>query len=110
MGVETGIPEALQEAFAVTGTSHIVAISGANLTLVAGIFAALARRIGGRKRELALTVTAVWLYTLLVGAAAAVVRAAIMASLALLARHEERKITGRPRWLPPPSPCLPGTR
>ena len=68
LGVETGIPEALQEAFAVTGTSHIVAISGANLTLVAGIFAALARRIGGRKRELALTVTAVWLYTLLVGA------------------------------------------
>ncbi|MGC9400343.1 MAG: ComEC/Rec2 family competence protein [Anaerolineae bacterium] len=94
LGVESGIPQALNEAFEATGTSHIVAISGFNLTIVAGVFVALARRIGGRKLELPLALAGVWLYTLLVGAAAAVVRAAVMGSVAILSRHAERTVHG----------------
>ena len=36
----------------------------------------------------------VWIYTVLVGASAAVVRAAVMASVAVLARHEGRGVHG----------------
>lgn len=94
LGVESGIPEELNAAFSATGTSHIVAISGFNLTLVAGVLAVLARRFLGRKGELPVALGGVWLYTVLVGASAAVVRAAVMGSLAIIARREERPIHG----------------
>lgn len=94
LGVESGIPEDLNEAFSTTGTSHIVAISGFNLTLIAGVFAVLARRVFGRRGEMPVAVGGVWLYTFLVGASAAVVRAAVMGTLALLARREERPVHG----------------
>lgn len=94
LGVESGIPEDLDAAFSTTGTSHIVAISGFNLTLIAGVFAVLARRIFGKQGELPVALSGVWLYTFLVGASAAVVRAAVMGSLAILARREERPVHG----------------
>ncbi|MBN1260700.1 MAG: ComEC/Rec2 family competence protein [Anaerolineae bacterium] len=94
LGVETGIPEDLNDAFAATGTSHIVAISGFNLTIVAGVWAALARRMVGRRAELPMSLSGIWLYTLLVGGAAAVSRAAVMASVALVARHAGRRVHG----------------
>jgi competence protein ComEC len=40
LGVETGIPESVQAAFKDTGTSHVIAISGFNMTILAGLFAA----------------------------------------------------------------------
>ncbi len=94
LGVESGIPERLDEAFSATGTSHIIAISGFNLTLVAGMFAGLARRLKKRQLVLPLALVGIWLYTLLVGASAAVLRAAVMASVALVAQHKGRKVHG----------------
>ena len=94
LGVESGIPQDLNDAFSATGTSHIVAISGFNLTLIAGVLAAFARRAFGKKGELPVALAGVWLYTLLVGASAAVVRAAVMGSLAILARRENRPLHG----------------
>lgn len=94
LGVESGIPAAVTEAFATTGTSHIVAISGFNLTIVAGIFLALAHRLVGRRWEAPVALAGIWLYTALVGAGAAVVRAALMGSVAILARREERRVHG----------------
>ena len=41
LGVESRIPEDLEEAFRETGTAHIVVISGFNVTIVAGLFAVL---------------------------------------------------------------------
>jgi len=38
LGVESGIPESVQKAFRETGTTHIIAISGFNITIVAGFF------------------------------------------------------------------------
>lgn len=94
LGVESGIPDTLNEAFAATGTSHIVAISGFNLTIIAGVFIELARRAVGRKSEVPLALAGVWLYTLLVGASAAVVRAAVMGSVAVISRRAERSVHG----------------
>jgi competence protein ComEC len=94
LGVETGIPGDLDEAFAATGTSHIVAISGFNLTLIAGLFAALAGRLLPRPFEGPVALGGMWLYTLLVGASSAVVRAAVMGSVVILARVAERRVHG----------------
>ncbi len=94
LGVEWGIPQDLDEAFAATGTSHIVAISGFNLTIVAGLFAALARTLFGRRRETWIALGGLWSYTFLVGGGAAVLRAAVMGSLVILARREGRPLHG----------------
>ena len=94
LGIETGIPSALVEAFRATGTSHIVVISGFNMTLVAGILTRLALRLFDRRRAFWIAVAGVALYTVLVGASAAVVRAAAMALLCLWARRLGRVTYG----------------
>ena len=87
LGVDSGIPRDLMDDFATTGTTHIIAISGFNLTIVAGVFAGLARRLVGRRRAFFVASASVAIYTVLVGASASVVRAAVMAFLFLWARY-----------------------
>lgn len=94
LGVESGIPDSLDAAFAATGTSHIVAISGFNITIIAGVFAQLARRVGGRRTEAWLALTGVGVYAVLVGGSAAVLRAAFMGGVVIFARLSERRIHG----------------
>ncbi len=94
LGIETGIPQPVQEAFKETGTTHIIAISGFNIAIVAALFAnGFGKILGPRNGALAATL-AIGLYTILVGADAAVVRAAIMGGLSLLARQAGRRQTG----------------
>ncbi len=50
LGVETGISPQVLEAFRVTGTSHIIAISGFNFAVVAGLFVLVFGRLLGRWR------------------------------------------------------------
>ena len=87
LGVETGIPDDLMDDFSATGTTHIIAISGFNITIIAGIFAGLARRLFGQRRATWVAIAGVAVYTVFVGASAAVVRAALMGVLYLLAQH-----------------------
>jgi competence protein ComEC len=61
---------------------------------LAGLVAALMRRLAGPRRSLWLTLGVIALYTLLVGASASVVRAAIMGSLALVAQRLGRSAQG----------------
>jgi competence protein ComEC len=91
LGVETGIPADLMADFSATGTTHIIAISGFNISIIAGLFSGLSTRLFGRRRAMPLAVTGIILYTLLVGASAAVVRAAIMGSLYVIAIHYGRQ-------------------
>ncbi|MGD2143063.1 MAG: DNA internalization-related competence protein ComEC/Rec2 [Anaerolineae bacterium] len=94
LGAESGIPEDLMQDFAATGTTHIIAISGFNITIVAGIFAGVSERILDRRRAVWVAVGAVVLYTILVGASAPVVRAAVMGLLYLLGRWLGRATYG----------------
>jgi len=87
LGIESGIPRDLYEQFNLTGTSHVIVISGSNIALVSAIllllFSAIAR---GRKTIAAIfTLAGIGLYVLLVGADAAVVRAGIMGGLYVIA-------------------------
>lgn len=94
LGIESDIPADLYEDFSKTGTTHIIAISGFNITLIANLTIALARRIFGSRRGLWIAGAIIAVYTILVGADAAVVRAAVMGGLALVARYWGREALG----------------
>jgi len=94
LGVDTGLSRKLQDAFKNTGTAHIIAISGFNIALIAGIFFSIFKNLLGEKPGAAAAILGIFLYTLLVGTDAAVVRAAIMGSLSLLARQLGRRSHG----------------
>jgi competence protein ComEC len=82
LGERAGISRELANAFAVSGTTHLLAISGFNMTLV-GTAVALALRGRARPTTSAVaTVGAIVLYSVLVGLGPSVMRAALMASVA----------------------------
>jgi competence protein ComEC len=84
LGERAAVDADLATAFARSGTSHLLAISGFNMTLVAAAVALLAR---GRLRPpftAFLTVSCVIAYSVLVGLAPSVARAAVMAVVASL--------------------------
>ncbi|HNQ95439.1 MAG TPA: ComEC/Rec2 family competence protein [Anaerolineales bacterium] len=91
LGVDTGLTKELQGAFKNTGTAHIIAISGFNISIIAGIFFTMFSRFFGPRWGSALAVLGIVFYTLLVGGDAAVVRAAIMGTFALFARQIGRR-------------------
>jgi competence protein ComEC len=91
LGDESGIPPQVQEAFVATGTSHIIAISGFNMAIIAGLFTLAFSRLLGRRWGIFAAMLGLGLYTALVGASASVLRAAIMGSFALVARQFGRR-------------------
>jgi len=94
LGIETGIPKPVQEAFKETGTSHVIAISGFNITIIAGLFATFFGRLLNPRKGAVAAVLGITIYTVLVGADAAVVRSAIMGGLSLFARQVGRRQHG----------------
>ncbi len=94
LGVDTGLPKDLQQAFKNTGTAHIIAISGFNIAIIAGLFFTLFSRTLGQVRGSIAAILGIALYTFLVGADAAVVRAAIMGGLSLTIRQFGRRNDG----------------
>ncbi|HEY54514.1 MAG TPA: ComEC family competence protein, partial [Caldilineae bacterium] len=87
LGIESGIPRELYDDFNLTGTSHVIVISGSNIAIVSGILLGLFLRLFGRRKRIAVLVTigGIILYALLVGADAAVTRAALMGILFVIA-------------------------
>jgi competence protein ComEC len=90
IGLRDRVDRDLAAAFTTAGVSHIVAISGWNIAIVAAVVGALLRsRLGRRGRSL-VTLAAIVAYTLFAGASPSVVRAAVMAAVVLLARESGR--------------------
>ena len=89
IGLRDLVDRDLAAAFTTAGVSHVVAISGWNIAIVAAAVAAAAGRVGRRRRSV-LTVVAIAVYVLFAGASASVVRAALMAGVVLLARETGR--------------------
>lgn len=90
LGSRKGIPEDLQMAFQRVGLTHIVAISGYNISLViAAVFAIFS--FVPLKKRIYLSIFCITLFVVLVGASAAVVRAALMGSLAMVGLYSGRK-------------------
>jgi competence protein ComEC len=92
LGSERGISPAIADAFSRVGASHVIAISGFNMALISGVVMNSLNRFTARKRLAAfLGITFLVIYTLLVGANLAVVRAAVMSSLLIIAPLFKRK-------------------
>ncbi len=89
IGLRDRVDRDLAAAFTATGLSHVVAISGWNIAIVAGLVGSLLAGRARRTRSAAILV-AIVCYTLLAGASPSVVRAAAMAGVALLARESGR--------------------
>ena len=94
LGDDNGMPADLQQAYKNTGTAHIIAISGFNIAIIAGLFVTLFSRLLGSRKGAIAAVTGIILYTVLVGASPSVLRAAIMGTLAIFARQVGRRQNG----------------
>jgi competence protein ComEC len=87
LGIRGNIPLSVNTDFVRTGTAHLLAISGLNLSIIAGIMLSIGIWLFGRRHYLYiwLALGTIWLYALLTGMHPPVVRGAIMASLFLAA-------------------------
>ena len=94
LGRDQGLSPQLEEAFQRTGTTHIIAISGFNIAILAGLFTGIATRLLGRKWGAITALLGIGGYTILVGADAAVVRAAIMGAAGVLGGMFGRRQNG----------------
>ncbi|XKT75250.1 MAG: ComEC/Rec2 family competence protein [Patescibacteria group bacterium UBA2103] len=89
VGAKQSLGDVLLHAFQVTGLIHIVVLSGYNVTIIAE---AIMRFLGflPKKISIGLGIVTISLFVILVGAGATIVRAGIMAALALIARATRR--------------------
>ncbi|MGE3855997.1 MAG: DNA internalization-related competence protein ComEC/Rec2 [Dehalococcoidia bacterium] len=96
VGERGTLPAADAEALRVTGTTHLVVVSGQNIAQLLGVAIAMLTLAMSRRRAALLTLSLLGPYVLLVGADPPVVRAAIMSVGIAIA-----SVTGRrtPGWL-----------
>jgi competence protein ComEC len=94
LGLDQGLSPNLQEAFQDTGTTHIIAISGFNMAILAGLFTGVFTRLIGRRWGSLAAILGIAVYTVFVGGEAAVVRAAIMGGLGVMGGIFGRRQTG----------------
>jgi len=92
LGEKSSFDQALRQSFVNTGTIHIVALSGYNITIVAEWFMKLFAQIPYAPKNLGIGmgIFAVLLFILMTGASSTAIRAGIMATLALVARATGR--------------------
>jgi competence protein ComEC len=91
IGARRGIPQDLTLNFNRTGITHIVAISGYNITIIAVLLMILFKNLFiPRKKAFWMIVVGILFFTIITGATAAVVRASIMGIIVLLAKQMGR--------------------
>ena len=85
-GLRNYLPQELKDAFSQTGLTHIMAVSGANISILTMIVMNSLMALGA-KRKLAFRITAAWIifFVILVAAPASAVRAGVMGFIVLWA-------------------------
>jgi competence protein ComEC len=96
LGLKDDIDQETKQAYANTGTTHIMAVSGLQVGLLFGLITwALQRLFGGapgfRYWSAGVGLAVIWSYTLVTGCSASVLRAAVMFSFIIVARVSERQ-------------------
>lgn len=94
LGDKSALTKELKETYAVTGASHVLALSGLHLGIIYMLLSLILK--GRRWRMIAqlLTIIAVWTFVFLVGMSVSVVRAAVMLSVyALLSLGHRDKMS-----------------
>lgn len=92
VGARSSLSQSSQDTLNSVGLSHIVAVSGYNLTILVVVLQRLLKKrwLWG---SLIISLVLVWLFTLLTGASASIVRSAIMASTFLVASYYGRPLS-----------------
>ncbi|MEK7130155.1 MAG: ComEC/Rec2 family competence protein [Patescibacteria group bacterium] len=95
-GERSSIPAELKDQFSITGLSHILAVSGFNITIIGwAIYWVSARApFMNRKRAFWLALGIIFCFVLIAGFEASIIRAAIMGSLVLIAEQAGRRRSG----------------
>ncbi len=92
LGDKSDMSSAVVSDFRICGLSHLLAVSGMHMTILAAAVTLLLRRTGLNYRAVAgISIGFVWFFVLLTGCSYAVIRAAIMTTLMLLARVVKRE-------------------
>jgi len=88
LGSRKGIPDKLLQDFNRTGVTHIIAISGYNITVISVMLLNLCLSLNiNRKKAFWLVTFGITIFTILTGASAAVIRSAIMGILVLYSKY-----------------------
>jgi len=91
LGNDNNLPEEVKQAYQDTGTAHIIAISGFNMTILAVVFIFLLSRVISNRWAYLVTFLLLFVYAQFVGNSASVERALIMAVVAYSGRMFGRK-------------------
>jgi len=93
LGLRSSISTSTMDDFNATGLTHILAISGYNITLIISIFGFFLGR-SGRRSRFAFSSVGIIFFVLLTGMSASVIRAAVMGWFVLLALFSGRRSSG----------------
>ncbi len=97
LGYRDETPETLRDAYAATGATHVLAVSGLHVGIVQMVIAFFLRFWGGKGREhrvskMCITLAGVWGFALLTGAPSSALRAAAMFSFLTIGQHMKRTV------------------
>lgn len=91
LGGDDRLPKDVAENFRLTGTTHTVAVSGYNITIIASILMWFGIGIGlWRKQAFFLALSGIVLFVVMIGAPSSATRAAVMGALLLWAMQKGR--------------------
>lgn len=97
IGYKDDLDKDLVQAYSNTGVVHVIAISGLHLGLIYWLLALILKPILHRKKirwlQPVLIITGLWLFSLLSGASASVMRSAVMFTCIVLGEAAQRKIS-----------------
>ncbi len=89
LGVKDELDNAIRNAYAQTGTMHVLAVSGLHVGLIYGVLMLFLGRLGSTQRRRQLTAILIlgvlWVYAIITGLSASVLRAVVMFSLVTIA-------------------------
>ncbi|MBC6698107.1 ComEC/Rec2 family competence protein [Hymenobacter puniceus] len=97
LGIKDDVDQETKQAYANTGTTHIMAVSGLQVGLLFGAVTVLLGWLPGRRGLLFRLLTAllglvvIWSYAFLTGLSASVLRAAVMFTFIIVARASQRQ-------------------
>jgi competence protein ComEC len=97
-GTKAAIPSELYQALVATGTLHIIALSGANLSILANLVARTIRPAVGRRASSLLIIGLIVWFVFFVGPSPTIVRAAIMGIISLVGFLFGREYIGVFSW------------
>lgn len=95
LGVKRGMPTDFYQSLVATGTMHIIAASGYNVSIVAAVIMKVMMMVVSRGIAIGLGLLGVLLYIVIAGSGASVVRAGIMGTLTLISYYWGRPTEAR---------------